>query len=435
MLPKNVLEILSTLENSGYEAYIVGGAVRNYMLKHPIKDWDITTSATPDVIQSLFKSTYDVGKAFGTIVVVLNGESFEVTTYRKESTYSNGRHPDAVIYSKNLEDDLMRRDFTINAMVMTPSEEIKDFYKGKESIEKRMLYTVGHPEDRFTEDYLRVYRYVRLTQELNFNRNEIIDKTIKEMPMNKLISFERIQTELNRILLSDNPSKGILHLKELNLLSYIIEGIEKTYDFDQHSKYHHLDVFYHTMEVLDHTPKILEVRLAALLHDIGKPDTFSLVDNEGHFYGHHRRSMELSEHILTRLKYSNKIIETVLHLIHFHMIQLDHKENSIRKFIRKIKPEYYQLWSDLRKADILGCQNQETIEEMIKLDKRVHVILNEVPPLTVNDLNISGHDLMTLGYYGKKIGIIKKELLEWLDEHPDQNHKEALIEQALKINS
>lgn len=433
MLTQDVIYILSKLESAGYEAYVVGGAVRNHILDLPIKDWDITTNALPDQIESLFEQTYDVGKAFGTINVVLNDVNYEVTTYRQDSDYSDGRHPDQVTFSLNLKDDLSRRDFTMNAMVMNSKGQIYDFYNGQDALSKRKVFTVGDAKKRFKEDYLRVYRYVRFTQVLNFNRNNDIDEVIKNLCINKDISFERIQEEFNKIILSQNPSKGLNHLKDLGLLNYIVPGIEKTYDFNQHSKYHHLDVFNHTMSVVDHTQAHLETRLAALLHDIGKPNTFTLENGEGHFYGHHRESMLMAEVILKRLKYPNKTIEMVLHLIHYHMTQLNFTDKSLRKFIRKIQPEAYFLWSDLRKADILSCKNQESVDDMVSLDQMVTQILKEVPALTVNDLDINGYDLMSLGITGKAIGHIKQQLLDWIDDYPNKNQKEDLMEQALKF--
>lgn len=433
-IPINVKFIIETLEANGHEAFIVGGAVRDYYLGRPVNDWDITTNAHPDAVEKLFDKTYTVGKAFGTVVVVLDHHPYEVTTYRMESHYTDGRRPDTVHYSKRLEDDLSRRDFTMNAMVMTKDGEVIDYYDGKYCLNLKVIHTVGDPLMRFKEDYLRVYRYVRLNTELDFNRNIQLDAIIQDLPMNKNISLERIRVEFNKILLSDQPSKGIRHLKDLGLLTHILPGIEKTYNFDQHSKYHYLNVFDHLMLVLDSTKPELCVRLAGLLHDIGKPDTFELVDGEGHFYKHHQVSTDMTATILRRLKYSNNIINTVTNLIHYHMTMVDvHYKKSVKKFINRIGKEHLEDFLELRKADILGSVTNDDIWSVDEMRAAFQEVLNENHPMTIKDLDINGYDLMSLGYKGPQIGTIKKKLLEHVLHHHDDNKREILIKLAKKL--
>jgi len=428
MIPIDVINILDTLESNGFEAYIVGGAVRDYCLKRVINDWDITTNAEPETIESLFDKTYSVGRAFGTIIVVLNDVQYEVTTYRTESSYSDGRRPDSVVYTKDLKEDLSRRDFTMNSMVMDKNGHITDIYNGKKSFDNHMIETVGEAELRFREDYLRVYRYVRFTSQLNFKRNIELDTVIKNMSINKTISFERIQVELNKILLSEEPSKGINHLKEIGLLSHVIPGIEKTYDFDQHSKYHNLNIFDHLLSALDYSKPTVINRLSALLHDIGKPDTFEIIDGEGHFYKHHKASRDIAERVLVRLKYSNHEIDTILNLIHYHMTILDlENKKSVKKFMNKIGSEQLEDFLNLRESDIKSSKTNDDLKSINEMRITFTEIIEQKQPMTVNDLDLSGYDLMAFGFKGKDIGLKKEELLDHVLQFPEDNTKEILL--------
>lgn len=434
MIPENVMFIMNTIQSHGFEAYIVGGAVRDYHLNRPINDWDITTNALPDVIESMFDQTIAVGKSFGTIIVVMDSKHYEVTTYRTETSYTDGRRPDSVSYSMSLLDDLSRRDFTMNAMVMDSSGQISDYYDGLKDLSRKTLETVGNPKKRFTEDYLRVYRYVRFSCQLEFNSNEKIDSVIKKIPVNTAISFERIQVEFNKILLSKKPSVGINHLKELNLLEYILPGIKETYNFDQHSQYHHLDVYNHLISALDFSSPNIVNRLAALLHDIGKPETFEMIEGQGHFYKHHRTSSTRAEYILKRLKYPKHIIESVCTLIHQHMRLLDlSNDKSTKKFMNKVGYKLLDGYLDLRQADIKSSKTNDDLSTIKDMKETFERIINEKHPMTVNDLDISGFDLIELGYEGRKIGDIKLKLLEHVLEFPKDNVRKILIELISKI--
>lgn len=431
MIPSKVKFILDTIENEGYEAYIVGGAVRDFYLDKEINDWDITTNASPDIIEHLFARTYAVGRAFGTVVVVLDHDLFEVTTYRTESDYHKGRKPQTVAFSSRLEDDLSRRDFTMNAMVMNKEGHIFDYYEGQKSLDHKIIHTVGNARDRFTEDYLRVYRYIRFNAQLGFNKNPELDKIIMEIPFNDHISFERIRLEFDKILLSDHPDLGLRHLRSVGLLSYIIPGIEKTYDFDQHSQFHHLDVFEHLLEVVKNSKKDPIVRLAALLHDIGKPDTFEMIDGDGHFYKHHKHSEDMAKLVLKRLKYSNHIIKHVCNLIHYHMTLVDTESTkSVKKFINKIGADHLDDFVELRKADILGSKDSDDLSSIDDMKDAFKDVLNADHPMTIHDLKVNGYDLMVLGFKGPEIGKVKHHLLEHVLHHHEDNKKEILIEIA-----
>lgn len=428
-IPNEVIHILNTLKSNGHEAYIVGGAVRNTVMGLSINDWDITTSAEPDVVECLFKRTTNVGKSFGTIIVHLEMD-YEITTFRTESKY-DGRKPEIIQYAKSITEDIRRRDFTMNAMYMDDTGTIYDVYNGRDSIQSRTIETVGQPLDRFTEDYLRVYRYVRFTTQYDLKYNPLIDQVIKEMPINTNISFERIREELNKILLSAYPSKGIRHLLNLGLLEYIMPEIIPCVGFDQHSEFHHLDVFDHCLSALDKSNQTLVLRLAALFHDIGKPSTFELIDGVGHFYGHDKASVQLTEIVLKRLKYSNEVIDEVLKLIAHHMRLLDlDNRKSVKKFIRKIGVDSLNNFLDLRRVDILSSTTNDDIISVELMSKVFEEIIHEKHPINVNDLAIDGHALMDLGIVGVEIGRVKEALLEIVLDDPSKNTYETLMKHA-----
>lgn len=427
MIPNEVMYIMKELEQNGFDAYIVGGAVRNHIMGYPINDWDITTNARPNQIENIFEDTYAVGKAFGTIVVKLSS-NYEITTYRRESNY-DGRKPGYVAFSSDIREDLERRDFTMNAMIMDKDGNIYDYYNGQDDIISNMIQTVGNAVDRFTEDYLRVYRYIRFTTQYNFNRNSNIDNIIRNLPINSHISAERIREEFNKILLSDLPSNGIKHLYDVGLLEYIFPEIIPSVNFDQHSKFHHLTVFEHLLKVLDQVPPNLPLRLAALCHDIGKPQTYQLIDGEGRFYGHDKESSKLSLYFLKRLKYDNDTVNVVESLVsnHMRLLDLDNKK-SVKKFITKIGVNLLDSFLDLRKADILSSTTNDTLESVESMRIKFNDILQEKEPMTVNDLAVNGYDLMSIGLSGKEIGVTKNYLLEIVLDNPKLNTKERLLQ-------
>lgn len=352
IIPDYIKTLLNKLETNGFEAFIVGGSVRDTLLGKEPSDYDITTNALPEQIEDVFKEfkTILVGKEFGTVVVVQNKGNVEITTYRIEGDYIDGRRPSQVYFSNNIVEDLKRRDFTINAMAYSEQRGLIDPFGGIEDLEKRIIRTVGNPRERFSEDYLRILRCVRFSTTLGFEIEEMTLKASKEMGyLLERISAERIRVELFKILLSKQPSYGIKLLYSLNILEIIIPELIESVGFNQHNPHHELDVFNHILCVVDSTPPIIEIRLAALFHDIGKPSTFSL-DEEGvgHFYGHQDISRDMSEKILKRLKTQNDIIETVKILVKEHMTQHnDYSKKGLKRLINRAGKEriYYLLHS------------------------------------------------------------------------------------------
>lgn len=433
-IPSSVKKILNELDSNGYEGYIVGGCVRDSLLGRIPNDWDICTNAKPNEIMDVFKGykTIPTGLEHGTITVVLNDEHFEVTTYRIDGEYSDGRRPDKVEFTDDITKDLSRRDFTINAMAYNEKDGLIDPFNGYKYLTLKHIRCVGNPNERFREDGLRILRAVRFATQLGFK----IDFTVSEAICNnkillKNISQERIREELNKILLSDKPSKGIRLLYELELLNYIIPELIPCVNFNQHNPNHDKDVFEHTLSVVDNIEPKLELRLAALFHDIGKPNTFTIDEKGiGHFYGHHKESERICRDVMSRLKYSNREIEHVSGLVYYHMIRYPHlRSTSAKKFINKVGLEKLDDIFKLFIADRVSSKPPYDFEEIYKLKFECEKVLSEKQPLTIKDLDINGYDLMELGIpQGKEIGTTLNYLLEVVLNNPDLNHKDTLLQ-------
>ena len=329
---KNVLSVIAILQNEKHEAYIIGGCVRDLLLKKIPKDWDVTTSATPDEIEKLFDHTYTQNSKYGTVGVVCDdydGESnnfvIEITTYRKEACYTDQRRPDKVEFCNTLEEDLNRRDFTINAIAFDPiNQELIDVVGGLNDLDKKIIKTVGEPDDRFNEDLLRIVRAIRIATELNFDIDDntftSIEKYVSEV---KKIAQERITTEFSKMIMSDNPMRGIKLLHTSGLLKHMIPELEKGIGCDQNQA-HSYDVFEHNLRTLQHSADKkwpLHLRLSALFHDVAKPHTreFSKEKNDWTFYSHEVVGAHLSKDIMRKLRYSNELTDSVFVLVRWHM--------------------------------------------------------------------------------------------------------------------
>jgi tRNA nucleotidyltransferase (CCA-adding enzyme) len=431
-LNDDVSYILDTLNKSGFEAFIVGGCVRDSLLKRNLKDWDITTSALPEETIKLFEKTIPTGIKHGTITVVLNKENYEVTTYRIDGEYSDNRHPDEVVFTRSLKEDLSRRDFTINSLSYNETEGLIDMFNGMEDINNKLIKCVGEPDKRFNEDALRMLRAVRFACQLQFNiEKDTYAAICRNYTLIKNVSSERIRDELNKILMSPVPSRGIRMLQESSLLKYIIPELNESVGFDQRNPHHDKNVFDHIMAVLDNSTESLAVRLGALLHDIGKPRTFT-IDKKGigHFYGHNIVSAEMSEVILKRLRYDNATIKKVLIIITEHMSAYNNMKNkTLKKFINRVGVENLEDLFELQIADSKGHKKDADYSPILKRREDVKKILENGEPFTVSQLKITGDDLIKLGYKpGKEIGFVLKELLEKVMERPELNTRERLLD-------
>ena len=422
-------EIVDKLEEAGFETYLVGGCVRDELLCRDNYDIDITTKARPDQILEVFKDykTIDIGKKFGTIKVILNLREYEITTMRKENAYDDKRHPSLVYYTDDIYEDLKRRDFTMNAMAKR-KEIIIDPFNGKDDLEKKIIRAVGNPYDRISEDRLRSLRACRFATVLGFDIDKDLKEAIKGQSIDD-ISKERIQDEINKILLAARPSRGIRLLDELNLLESIFPEVKKTVGFDQHSSHHADDVFNHTLKVLDKTPPILEVRMAALYHDVGKIDTFFIDENgEGRFFGHQNISEELLIKRLKELKYSKKFIDSTSILVKRHMDNTNtYSKKSIRKLLRNIGEENIINLFALQRADVLSTKHADDSNIDLGLSLLTEVKDDDIPK-NRNEIKINGNDLKDLGFKeGKELGNTLREIENLIYEEKLINNKKDII--------
>lgn len=438
-MDQTVNEIIKIIEKNNEEAYIVGGCIRDIIMDKKPKDWDIATSALPNQVVNFFErtefKTIDLSKKHGTIVLFKDGKAYEVTTFRVEEEYTNHRHPDEVKFVKKLGNDLQRRDFTMNALAYSESKGLVDLFNGVTDIKNKIIRCVGNPIKRFNEDALRILRGVRFSSQLDFEiENRTFEAMKKKIDLIEFISMERIQNEFNKIILSDQPSKGLLQLKTIGGLERIIPELKKTYNFNQCNPNHHLDVFKHSLEVLEHTPKELSLRLAAIFHDVGKPDTFFKDDSGiGHFYDHEKKSLEMAEDILKRMKYSNEIIKKTLIIIDEHMTVYsdEFSDKAVKRLMKRIEPMNIDQLVAFQIADIKATANPEKFKHVIALKNRVEGIKNRKEPLSITDLAIDGNDLMSLGIpEGKKIGNILNYLFEKILEKPELNNRSKLMKLA-----
>ena len=435
LINSNLRQVMSILNENGYEAYLVGGAVRSFLMGKEIQDYDITTNASADQIEKIFEKSIPTGKEFGTITVLFNSEEYEITTYRVDGNYSDGRHPDNVIFTRDLKEDLSRRDFTINAMCCDKEGELIDYFKGYEDLENKVIRAIGEPDKRFNEDALRMLRAVRFMCQLDFSIEDSTYSSIKEnYKLTEKVSVERINQEFTKILLSPVPSKGVRTLIDTGLMDYIVPEYYETVGFEQHNPHHDKDVFDHSMEVLDNIEPVLNLRLAAFFHDICKPKCFTRSeDGRGHFYGHHIESAKLTQDIMKRLRYSNDLIEDVCTLIRYHYLkEIEIGEKAVKRFINNVGAERLEDLFKLNIADLSGkpkkVGDKNGYEKVETLRRKSREILDRKEPLSVKDLAVNGKDLIELGLKpGKEIGDLLDQLLEIVLDKPEENTKERLL--------
>lgn len=424
-------EILEKLEVCGYETYLVGGYVRDEFLGRRNYDIDITSQAKPNEIKEIFKGykLVDIGAKFGTIKVFKDDKEYEITTMRKESSYNDKRHPDKIEFSDDIYEDLKRRDFTINAMAKR-NNEIIDPFNGKVDIKLKVIRAVGNANDRINEDMLRALRAVRFATTLDFKIEDNLKKAIKNNArLISDISKERIQVEVNKILLADNPKRGVKLLDEVGLLKYIFPEVYRTKGFNQHSTFHFEDVYDHSLTVLAKTPPILEVRMAALYHDVGKVDTFFLDENgEGRFFGHQNLSEELLINRLKELKYSSKFIKETSILVKRHMDNTNiYTKKSVRKLLRNIGEDNLLRLFALQRADVLATRygNDSNIDLGLKL---LEEIKDDDIPKTRSEIKINGNDLKQLGFKeGKELGDTIRKIENLIYDEKLKNNKKDII--------
>ncbi len=452
-IPGEVVNVVETLEKGGFQAYLVGGCVRDLFLGRTPKDWDVTTNAKPEQIQSLFpKTVYE--NVYGTVAIInentadLTLKGVEATPYRLESAYSDRRHPDEVKFSDTIEDDLKRRDFTINAMAVSLSDgaikDIIDLYGGFADIKDKIVRTVRNPADRFNEDALRMMRAIRLAVELGFTCNLDTFKAIQSQShLIKDVSMERIRDEFSRVIMSPNPKLGIEMLHDTGLLNHIIPELEVGKGVKQ-PQAHAYDVWEHLLRTAQHAADKefnLEMRLAALFHDVGKPKTkgFSRETNQPTFYGHEVVGSRETRKILERMKFSRATIEKVTKLVRWHMFFADTASitlSAVRRMIVNVGPENIWDLMNLRVCDRIGTgRPKENPYRLRKYKAMIEEALRD--PVSVAMLKIDGKRLMeaTETQPGPKIGFILHALLEEVLEDPKLNTEEYLLQRSKELLS
>ena len=430
--------IIERLQLAGFEACIVGGAVRDLVMGKTPHDYDITTSAKPAEIKSVFKRTIDTGIAHGTVTVVENGVGYEVTTFRTESGYADSRHPDSIDFVANIEEDLTRRDFTINAMCYNDLSGIIDRHGGQEDLKARLIRTVGNPERRFTEDALRMLRAVRFSAVLGFEIEEETANAIKKCAaLIRKVSSERILGELNKILLSANPIY-IGKLRELGLMHYILPELDVCFDTPQKNKYHIYDVGNHILHATAETKRDLILRWAALLHDIGKPICMS-TDSNGiiHFYGHHKESASLASNVLRRLKMDNDSQRDIIALIENHDVRIEPTPPAVKRMLAKVGDKLFLKLLSLQISDNRAKNEKYLTDKLNRIEavrKVYENVLAEGQPYMLSDLVVNGRDLIKLGFKaGREIGDTLKILLGEVLISPELNTREHLLKRAKEI--
>lgn len=445
-LPNEVENTLETLQGKGFQAFVVGGCVRDLLIKRIPEDWDIATNAKPEEIQKIFPQNFYENKFF--TVTIQTGshdpvlKDIEITTFRSDAKYGDRRHPEEVAYAKTIEEDLSRRDFTMNAIALTLKGDLIDPFFGEKDLKKKLIRAVGTPEERFQEDALRMIRAVRFSATLGFALEK---DTLKALQQNsallKEISQERIRDELVKILMSQRASEGLESLRETGLLQYILPELLEGYGVIQ-NKHHIYTVWEHNLYSLQYAVKMkwsLDVRLASLLHDIAKPQVKKGEGPDSTFYGHDVAGARMTSRILSRLKFPNKDIEKISRLVRYHMFYYNVDEvsdSSVRRLVRNVGVEYVEDLLKLRMADRIGSGVPKA--EPYKL-RHLRYLLEKVAldPLSPKMLQINGTDLMKLGNIpaGPVIGQILDVLLGEILEDPQKNKKEYLEPKAKELLS
>ena len=460
-IPQILKDFYIVFEQNGFDAYLVGGAVRDICLNKKASDWDVATNATPQDVMKMFKFVVPTGFEHGTVTVHFHKIEIEVTTFRTESGYSDARHPDKINYAATIEEDLARRDFTMNAIAVNlKNGKLTDPYHGQKDIKKKLIRTVGNPYERFMEDGLRPIRALRFASKLDFaieenTFNAIFDNKVQTKVLS--ISIERFRDEFEKILNSKKPSVGLKLMEKTGILQLFIPELSKCRGVTQsdYRGFHKFDVLDHLFYACDGAVQNkLNVRLAALFHDIGKPDAKRIVTQQAvnvktgktenvetvTFYNHEKISRDITEKILTRLKFSNDMIKNVCHLVNEHMFHYEKNwtNAAVRRFIIRVKPENLEDLFDLRLSDMYGMWNQKVeikysaaIDLLLELKERIQNELEKQNALSLKSLKVNGNDLIEQNIaFGKKIGEVLNHLLECVIEDPELNEKEKLLELA-----
>lgn len=453
-IPDELKKMNEIFSQNGFEAYLVGGAVRDMLLGKKADDWDVTTNAKPEEVMKIFRRVIPTGIDHGTVTVHFSGQEIEVTTFRTESDYSDGRHPDKVEYAGHIEEDLSRRDFTMNAIAASLEDgHIVDPYGGVEDLKKGIIRTVGIPHERFMEDGLRPVRALRFASKLQFSiEKDTYSEIFEENVQKKIasISVERFRDELMKMMASPKPSVGLKMMEETGVLKIFMDELSVCRGCIQKDDrgYHIFDVMDHNIYACDGAPKEKPLlRLAAFLHDCGKPASKVERTVEGHkinnFYNHEKYSVEIARSLMTKLKFSNAEIDYVCHLIENHMFHYESSwsDAAVRRFIVRVGLDSFDDLIDLRLADMYGKYNADVrlhnsagCANLVELTDRVKALAAQSCALSLKDLKVNGKDLIAEGIPAdKKLGKILNELFQTVLDDPEMNDREKLLKLAKKL--
>ncbi len=431
-LPDKVKRIIETLTAAGYEAYAVGGCVRDCILGRTPNDWDITTSARPEETKRLFARTVDTGIKHGTVTVLLDREGFEVTTYRIDGAYEDGRHPKDVTFTASLEEDLGRRDFTVNAMAYNDESGLVDRFGGVRDMEQGVIRCVGVAEERFTEDALRMLRAVRFSAQLGYGIAEDTERAIRRLaPGLQRISAERIQAELVKIAVSAHPDY-LRIAYETGITAQILPEFDLCMQTAQNNPHHCYSVGEHILHSMQAVGPDKVLRLGMLFHDIGKPQTRT-VDEKGitHNKGHAAVGEKMTREILRRLKFDNDTVDKVTKIVRFHDQDIDLTDSGVRRAVNRMGEDIFPLLFDVKRADISAQSDyhrEEKLQKVAYIEELYRGICRRKECLSLSGLAVSGNDLTALGIpAGKQIGDLLRELLELVLEDPARNTREELL--------
>lgn len=432
-LPRKVVLIIKNLQRHGYDAYAVGGCVRDSILNRKPEDWDITTSAKPEQVKRIFRRTVDTGIEHGTVTVLIGKDGFEVTTYRVDGLYEDGRHPKEVTFTSRLEEDLKRRDFTINAMAYNDDERLVDAFGGMRDLNHHLIRCVGDPKERFSEDALRILRAVRFSAQLAFPIEPETAEAIKSLAPNlEKISAERIQAELVKLLVSDHPER-IQDACELGITKVVLPEWDDMVGVKQNTPHHKYDVAAHTVHALQNVKNDKVLRLTMLFHDMGKP-VMKTTDENGrdHFKGHAIASEQIAKTVMKRLKFDNDTIRKVTKLVAYHDYRMEPTGANVRRAMHEIGVELFPYYLAVRLADTKAqssYERREKLENIIQIRELYRNALRNKECVTLKDLAVTGTDLINLGIApGKELGTLLNELLDMVIEDPAWNQKGKLCD-------
>ena len=431
-IPEQVSTILAKLQESGYEAYIVGGCVRDALLGREPNDWDITTSALPMDVKRIFVKTVDTGLQHGTVTVLAGGKGYEVTTYRVDGVYEDGRHPKAVTFTPSLREDLQRRDFTINAMAYREPGVLVDLFGGQKDLADGVIRAVGDPVQRFSEDALRILRAIRFSAQLGYRIEDETLRAASELAVNlRKISAERIRVELEKTITSDHPSL-LRTAYEAGITAMFLPEFDQCMETRQNNPHHCYTVGEHILKSMELIRNDRILRLTMLLHDVGKPACLT-TDEQGidHFYGHQEVSASMAQAILKRLKYDNDTIRKVVKLVRYHDMQIRLTAPAVRKAVVKIGEDLFPLFLEVKQADLLAqsTYQREDKQEILDEVKRLYAqIIDRGDCLNLKHLAVNGSDLVRMGVRpGREVGDILARMLNDVLDVPSHNDKDYLL--------